>query len=116
MKTVSTIGLDIAKSVFQIHGIDAAGSIVIRQQLKRGRVLAFFAKLSPCVVGIEACAPSHHWARALTKLGREIATRFHERSNVICQQSPPPRMPDLLQPMAIGLWRCCRRLRSCPIA
>ena len=67
MKTITTIGLDIAKSVFQVHGIDAAGDVVIRQQLKRARVMPFFKKLPPCVVGIEACASSHHWARELTE-------------------------------------------------
>ena len=70
--TVTTIGLAIAKSVFQVHGIDAEELIVVRQQFKRGCVLGFFAKLSPCMIGIEACASSHHWARALTKLGREV--------------------------------------------
>ncbi len=64
MKTVRTIGLDIAKSVFQVHGVDAAGKVIIRRQLKRARVIAFFMKLPPCVVGIEACASSHHWPRA----------------------------------------------------
>jgi transposase len=61
MQVVTTIGLDIAKSVFQVHGIDAAGKIRIRRQLKRRYVMAFFQKLSPCLVGIEACATSHHW-------------------------------------------------------
>ena len=72
MKTVTTIGLDIAKSVFQVHGIDAAGQIIIRKQLKRCRVLPFFIKLPPCLVGIEACASSHYWARELTALGHEV--------------------------------------------
>ena len=58
MQTVSTIGLDIAKSVFQVHGVDIAGQVVIRRQLKRRYVLTFFAKLPPCLVGIEACASS----------------------------------------------------------
>ena len=65
MQTITTIGLDIAKSVFQVHGIDAAGEVVIRRQLKRRSVLAFFQKLPPCLVGIEACASSHHWSREL---------------------------------------------------
>ena len=66
MQTITTIGLDIAKSVFQVHAVDAAGEVVIRRQLKRRSVLAFFQKLSPCLVGIEACASSHHWSRELT--------------------------------------------------
>jgi len=56
MQSISTIGLDIAKSVFQVHGVDAAGQAVLRRQLRRRHVLAFFQKLSPCLVGIEACA------------------------------------------------------------
>ena len=60
---ITTIGLDIAKNVFQIHGIDAAEKVIVRKQLRRGQVTAFFEKLAPCLVGMEACATSHHWAR-----------------------------------------------------
>jgi transposase len=59
MQAITTIGLDIAKSVFQVHGVDAEGNVVLRRQLKRRYVLSFFQKLSPCLVGIEACATSH---------------------------------------------------------
>ena len=69
---ISTIGLDLAKNVFQVHGVDAAGKTVITRQLRRGQVLTFFAKLSPCLVGMEACATGHHWARELTKLGHTV--------------------------------------------
>ena len=72
MHTITTIGLDIAKSVFQVHGTDAAGQVVIRRQLKRRAVLAFFQKLPPCLVGIEACASSHHWSRELQALGHAV--------------------------------------------
>ncbi len=72
MQTVTTIGLDIAKSVFQVHGVDAEGNVMLRRQLKRRYVLAFFQKLPPCLVGIEACASSHHWARALHALGHTV--------------------------------------------
>src|SRR6202171_3215938 len=72
MQTITTIGLDIAKSVFQVHGVDAAGEVVIRRQLKRRSVLAFFQKLPPCLVGIEACASSHHWSRELQALGHTV--------------------------------------------
>ena len=72
MQTVTTIGLDIAKSVFQVHGIDAEGKVIIRRQLKRRYVLAFFEKLSPCLVGIEACVTSHHWSRELKALGHNV--------------------------------------------
>ena len=72
MDTISTVGLDIAKSVFQVHGIDENGEVLVRRQLKRRQVLPFFAKLSQCLVGIEACATSHHWAREITRLGHEV--------------------------------------------
>ena len=72
MQAVTTIGLDIAKSVFQVHGIDADGVVVMRQQLRRSRVLGFFRKLSPCLVGIEACASSHYWSRQLQALGHAV--------------------------------------------
>jgi transposase len=66
------IGLDIAKSLFQIHGVDAAGNVIVRRQLKRRYVLPFFQKLPPCLVGIEACASSHHWSRELKGLGHTV--------------------------------------------
>ena len=72
MQTVTTIGVDIAKSVFQVHGVDAAGQVVIRRQLKRRAILEFFQKLSPCLVGIEACASSHHWSREIKALGHTV--------------------------------------------
>jgi transposase len=72
MQAVKTIGLDIAKSVFQVHGVDAEGRVIVRRQLKRRYVLAFFQKLSPCLVGIEACASSHHWSRELKALGHTV--------------------------------------------
>jgi len=72
MQAITTIGLDIAKSVFQAHGVDAGGQPVIRRQLKRRHVLSFFQKLPPCLVGIEACASSHHWSRELQALGHTV--------------------------------------------
>jgi transposase len=69
---ITTIGLDIAKNVFQVHGIDAAEKVVVRKQLRRGQVMKFFAALPPCLVGMEACATAHYWARELTKLGHEV--------------------------------------------
>ena len=72
MQTVTTIGLDIAKSVFQVHGVDAAGQVLIRRQLKRRYVLAFFQKVPACLVGIEACASSHYWSRELQALGHSV--------------------------------------------
>jgi transposase len=72
MQQVTTVGLDIAKSVFQVHGVDAAGNVIVRRQLKRRYVLTFFQKLPPCLVGIEACATSHHWSRELQALGHTV--------------------------------------------
>ena len=69
---ITTIGLDIAKNVFQIHGIDAKEKVVVRKQLRRSQVIAFFAALPPCLVGMEACATAHYWARELRKLGHEV--------------------------------------------
>src|SRR3977135_422345 len=72
MQTITTIGLDIAKSVFQVHGVDAGGRVIVRRQLKRRYVLTFFQKLSPCLVGIEACVSAHHWSRELQALGHTV--------------------------------------------
>src|SRR5947209_9127563 len=72
VQAITTIGLDIAKSVFQVHAVGAEGQVVLRRQLKRRYVLAFFQKVPPCLVGIEACASSHHWARELQTLGHTV--------------------------------------------
>jgi len=72
MQTITTVGLDIAKSVFQVHGVDAQGKVIVRRQLKRRYVLAFFQKLPPCLIGIEACASSHYWSRELQALGHTV--------------------------------------------
>jgi transposase len=72
MEKVSTIGLDIAKNVFQVHGVDHAGGVAIRRALRRSQVLAWFAKLPRCLVGMEACATAHYWARELKKLGHDV--------------------------------------------
>jgi len=72
MGEISTIGLDIAKSVFQVHGVDADGAVVIRKRVSRAKVLEFFAALPPCLVGIEACPTAHHWSRRLQVLGHTV--------------------------------------------
>jgi transposase len=72
MQTTTTVGFDIAKSVFQVHGVDAVGQVIVRRQLKRRQVIAFFQKLPPCLVGIEACASSHYWSRELQALGHRV--------------------------------------------
>jgi transposase len=96
---ITTIGLDIAKNVFQVHGIDAAEKVVFRKQLRRGQMLAFFKALPPCLVGMEACATSHYWARELTKLGHLVrlmpakdvkayVKRNKNDARVTCRQAP----------------------------
>ncbi len=80
MQTIATIGLDIAKSVFQVHCVDAVGQVVVRRQLKRRYVVAFFEKLPPCLVGIEACASSHYWSRELQALGHSVGAHASVRS------------------------------------
>ena len=85
MEAITTIGLDIAKSVFQVHGIDAEGNAILRHQLKWRYVLAFFQKLPPCLVGIEACASSHHWSRELQALGHTVRLMPPAYVKAICE-------------------------------
>src|ERR1700693_1336538 len=72
MEQISTIGLDLAKNVFQVHGIDVAGKVLVRKQVRCAEVPEFFAAWPPCLVGMEACGTAHHWARELTKLGHTV--------------------------------------------
>src|SRR5437764_13819018 len=69
---VTTVGLDLAKRIFQVHGVDAAGKVVIRRRLQRSEIAAFFADLPACLVGIEACATAHHWARLIGASGHQV--------------------------------------------
>ena len=69
---VATVGLDVAKNVFQVHGVDRDGAPVIRRKLRRADVLSFFGSLAPCLVGLEACAGAHHWAREIARLGHDV--------------------------------------------
>jgi transposase len=69
---ITTLGIDLAKTVFQFHGVDAAGAVVLQKKLRRGAVLAFLGKLPPCLIGMEACATSHYWAREIAALGHEV--------------------------------------------
>lgn len=72
MGEIITIGLDIAKNVFQVHGVDGNGAILVRRRLRRAEVLKFFEALKPCLVGVEACASSHFWARQLRAIGHDV--------------------------------------------
>ena len=69
---VTTSGIDVAKSVFQVHGVEEGGNVVLRRQVRRSQVVLFFSKLQPCLIGMEACASSHYWARKLTALGHTV--------------------------------------------
>ena len=72
MEEITTIGVDIAKNVFQLHGVNAEGKVVLRKALRRGQMQSFFEKLSPCLIGVEACATAHHWARTLIAVGHDV--------------------------------------------
>jgi transposase len=72
LSSVTVVGLDIAKNVFQVHGVDAAGAVVIAKPVRRGQLLSFFASLPQCLIGIEACSSAHHWARSLIDLGHQV--------------------------------------------
>ena len=92
MQAVTKIAFDIAKSVFQVHGVDVQGNVIIRRQLKCRQVLAFFRKLPPCLVGMDACASSHHWSRELQGLGHTVrlmppayVTPYVKRHNASCR-------------------------------
>ena len=106
MQAITTIGLDIAKSVFQVHGVDANGQVVLRRQLKRRYVLAFFEKLAPCLVGIEACASSHHWARQLQALGHNV--RLMPPAYV---KPSTQHVAQFLKIRTRNLWHWCSRRR-----
>ena len=72
LSSVTTIGLDLAKHVFQVHGVDASGRVVVAKAVRRNKLLEFFASLPRCLVGLEACGSAHHWARELIKLGHDV--------------------------------------------
>jgi transposase len=69
---ITTIGLDLGKTIFQVHGIDAEGNVLVQRSLRRSEVINFFGKLTPCIVGIEACATAHHWAREIGSFGHTV--------------------------------------------
>ena len=107
----ATIGLDIAKSVFQVHGVDAEGNVVVRRQLKRRYVFAFFQRLPPCLVGIEACASAHHWSRELQALGHTVRLMppayvpTYVEAGIRTMQLTPRRSAGRSPGLICGLWR-----------
>ena len=90
MSKVTTIGLDLAKSVFQVHGTDETGLIVVRKRIRRGQVATWFATLAPCLIGMEACATAHHWARELKALGHGTAPHWRQCRKGSRIAQPPP--------------------------
>jgi transposase len=72
MNQFTTVGIDLAKNIFQVHAVDAAGRVVLQKAFRRPQLLAFFQKAPPCLIGLEACSSAHHWGRMLTQLGHEV--------------------------------------------
>jgi transposase len=96
MTTITTIGLDLAKKVFQVHGVDAEGKVAVARKLRRKEVLAFFAKLPPCLVGMEACGSAHHWGREIAKLRQTVKLmppKYVELYRPSPRLEPPRRYP-----------------------
>ena len=102
---ISTIGLDIAKNVFQVHGIDAAEKVVVRKRLRRRQVLEFFKALPPCLIGMEACATAHYWARELTKLGHRVRLMPAKDVKAYVGQLMQHRTRDVLTTPALNALR-----------
>lgn len=84
MSEIITVGLDLAKNVFQVHGADSAGRAILRKKLRRGQVLEFFGQLSACVVAVEVCGGAHYWGREIRKLGHQV-------------RLPPPRLREAVR-------------------
>ena len=97
---ITTVGLDIAKRVFQLHGVDAAGKAVLRRKPQQSEVLAFFKALPRCLVGIEACGTAHYWAREISELGHEV--RLMPPSYVASYVNAPCRKPQCRPNKAVG--------------
>src|SRR5258708_9789225 len=93
MEKASMIGLDIAKNVFEVHGRNAAGEVVLRRSLKPGQVEKLFAKLAPAVIGLEGCGAAHYWARVLGKLGHEVRLMPPAYVQPFAHPNPTPTIP-----------------------
>ena len=97
---ITTVGLDIAKNLFQVHGADAQGRVLLKRKLARSKVLEFFATLPACLVGLEACGAAHYWARELTKLGHQVPADAAAVRSALRQDQQGP-FPTVLSPAAI---------------
>lgn len=105
LKEITTIGLDLAKNLFPVHAVDATGAVVIRRQVRRAQRLPFFSRLAPCLIGVEARAGAHYWARELTKFGHEVrlippsyVTPFVKRARPMVRRTVAavrPRSPSI---------------------
>lgn len=103
---VNTIGLDLAKTVFKAHGADASGAVVLRKQLRRNRLLEFFARQSPCIVAMEACGGAHYWAREIGNLGHKVRLIAGHHLYEGHAAPPGPQTPHRKAPPAKHA--CCR--------
>ena len=74
---ITAVGIDLAKNVFQVHAVDARGKVVLRKQLRRARMAGFFSNMSPCLIGMEACASAHHWGRTFERFGHKFDSVLH---------------------------------------
>lgn len=92
MKKLSVVGLDLAKNVFQVHGIDAEGEVVVRKQLRRSEMRKYFARLEPCLIGMEACGGAHYWSRELTRLGHTVRMKACLRPRERFWDIPVPKI------------------------
>ena len=93
MQTITVVGVDIAKSVFQVHALAADGQIAIRRQLRRGEVTRFFQGLAPCLVGMEACGSAHYWAREIAALGHQVRLMPAAYVRPYVKRGTPRRLP-----------------------
>lgn len=107
--TMTTIGLDLAKYVFQVHGVDAEGNVVEKRRLRRSQVIAYFASIPPCLVGMEACATAHFWGRELARLGHEVRLMPPTSS---AERTMPPMRPRYARRLAGHPCALCRSRRK----
>ena len=128
LSSVTIVGLDLAKHVFQVHAVDASGRVVVAKAIRRNKLLEFFASLPPCLIGLEACGSAHHWARELIELGHDarmmppayVKPYIRRQKNdaadaaAICEAVTRPSMRFEVSAVTSEAWRQARRLRGAP--